>query len=64
MLRAIRNLIIPLSINNYKKEQLDELKEKILFDVSDNSNLKLIVNTLHSESDTDIKVKSLLEQII
>ncbi|WP_026889595.1 helix-turn-helix transcriptional regulator [Clostridium beijerinckii] len=34
--------------------------EFISFDVSDNSNLKLIVNTPNSESDTDIKVKSLL----
>jgi hypothetical protein len=32
------------------------------FDVSDNSSLKLIVNTPFSGTDTDIKVKSLLEK--
>jgi len=36
--------------------------EFISFDVSDNSNLKLIVNTPFSESDTHIKVKLLLDK--
>ena len=32
------------------------------FDVSDNSSLKLIVNTPFSETDTDIKIKLLLDK--
>ncbi|MDR3594041.1 helix-turn-helix transcriptional regulator [Clostridium sp.] len=36
--------------------------EFISFDVSDGSNLRLIVNTPFSKSDTDIKVKSLLDK--
>jgi len=32
------------------------------FDVSDNSNLKLIVNTPFSETDTDVKIKLLLDK--
>ncbi|OPJ65883.1 helix-turn-helix transcriptional regulator [Clostridium chromiireducens] len=38
--------------------------EFVSFDVSDNSNLKLIVNTPSLGSDTDIKVKSLLEHVM
>lgn len=36
--------------------------EFVSFDVSDNSNLKLIVNTPSSRSDTDIKVKLLIDK--
>jgi len=36
--------------------------EFISFDVSDNSNLKLIVNTPFKESDTHIKVKLLIDK--
>jgi hypothetical protein len=32
------------------------------FDISDNSSLKLIVNTPFSETDTDMKVKLLVEK--